>query len=75
VTGLDVVGWLLGGQKSTRAGQFFLGDFFVVFLNSPHLETPETKRDKRKPRKSRFKIFVDFFAKVFRHDFFVKRFL
>jgi hypothetical protein len=39
----DVVGWFLGGQKSTRVGQFF-GVFFV-FLNSPHRETPK-KRDK-----------------------------
>jgi hypothetical protein len=23
LTGLDLVGWFLGGQKSTRAGQFF----------------------------------------------------
>jgi hypothetical protein len=39
VTDLDVVGWFLGGQKSTRVGQFFLGDFFIVFLNSPHRKT------------------------------------
>jgi hypothetical protein len=36
LTGLGVVGWFLGGQKSTRAGQIFLWDFFIVFLNSPH---------------------------------------
>jgi hypothetical protein len=28
----DVVGWFLGGQKSTRVGQFFLDFFLVVFL-------------------------------------------
>jgi hypothetical protein len=33
MTGLDVVGWFLGGQKSTRVGQ--------MFFYSPHRETPK----------------------------------
>jgi hypothetical protein len=31
VTDLDVVGWFLGGQKSTRAGQFFWEIFLSWF--------------------------------------------
>jgi hypothetical protein len=40
-TGLDVVGWFLGGQKSTRA-----------FLSPPPRETP--KNDKKIERKIGF---------------------
>jgi hypothetical protein len=39
MTDPNVVGWFLEDQKSTRAGQFFFRDFFIVFLNSPHRET------------------------------------
>jgi hypothetical protein len=53
----DVVGWFLGGQKSTRVGQFF--DFFVVFLNSPHRETPKNVR--KKSRTKRFWILLSIF--------------
>jgi hypothetical protein len=41
VTDLGVVGWFLGGQKSTRVGQICFRVFFIVFLNSPHRETPK----------------------------------
>jgi hypothetical protein len=45
-----VVGWFLGGQKITRAGQILLGNFLIAFLNSPHRETPKnvikTNREK-----------------------------
>jgi hypothetical protein len=59
VTGLGVVGWFLGGQKSTRAGQFFEGDFFnrVFELPSP--------RNAQKREKVGFGFFVDFFVKTF----------
>jgi hypothetical protein len=50
MTYLDVVGWILGGQKGTKAGRFF-SIFFVVFLNSPHREMPK-KRDKKIEKKS-----------------------
>jgi hypothetical protein len=41
VTDPYVVGWFLGGQKSTRASPIFPRDFYIVFLNSPHRETPK----------------------------------
>jgi hypothetical protein len=41
VTGPYVVGWFLGGPKSTRDGQGFLKRFLIVFLNSPHQEAPK----------------------------------
>jgi hypothetical protein len=66
VTDPYVVGWFLGGQKSTRAGQIFFRDFFIVFFYSPHRETP-----KNVIKENREKIGLGFF----RHDFFVKRFL
>jgi hypothetical protein len=47
--GVVVVGWFLGGQKSTRAGQLFFQvrqgtvseTFLSFFFNSPHRETPK----------------------------------
>jgi hypothetical protein len=57
----DVVGWFLGGQKSTRAGQFFLFIFDRVFeLPSPR---NAQKLDKTKTRTNRFWIFWSFFCK------------
>jgi hypothetical protein len=53
VTGLGVVGWFLGGQKSTRVGQIFSRDFFIVFLNSPYRETPKNVL-KKKVKKKKF---------------------
>jgi hypothetical protein len=74
VTDPYVVGWFLGGQKSTRVGQVFFEIFYRVFeLPSPR---NAQKRDKTKSRKERFGIFLSIsFVKAFRHDFFVKRFL
>jgi hypothetical protein len=60
VTGPYVVGWFLGGQKSTRAGQIFFRDFFIVFLELPSPRNAQ-KRDKRKPRENRFGIFLSIF--------------
>jgi hypothetical protein len=40
VTDPYVVGWFLGGQKSTRVGQKKT-EVFILFLNSPHRETPK----------------------------------
>jgi hypothetical protein len=34
MTGPYVVGWFLGSQKSTRVGQIFLGELFIVVLKS-----------------------------------------
>jgi hypothetical protein len=45
LTDLGVVGWFLGGQKSTRAGQIFCEIFYRVFeLPSPR---NAQKRDKQ----------------------------
>jgi hypothetical protein len=60
VTDLGVVGWFLGGQKSTRVGQIFVRDFFIVFLNSPHRETP-----KNVIKQNREKIGFGFFCRFF----------
>jgi hypothetical protein len=64
VTDLGVVGWFLGGQKSTRIGQIFFRDFFIVFLNSPHRETPKNVI-KKIEKKSVLDFFVVFFEKLF----------
>jgi hypothetical protein len=45
-----VVGWFLGGQKSTKVGQIVLEIFFIVFLNSPHRETPKTMITKNRKK-------------------------
>jgi hypothetical protein len=49
LTDLGVVGWFLGGQKVPGLVSFFVR-FFIVFLNSPHRETPKnvikTNREK-----------------------------
>jgi hypothetical protein len=37
---LDMVGWFLGGQKSTRV-ENKIGKYFCCFFNSPPLETPK----------------------------------
>jgi hypothetical protein len=64
MTDLGVVGWFLGGQKSTRAGQNKLCDFFIVLLNCPHRETPENAINKNR-EKMGFGFFVDFLLKLF----------
>jgi hypothetical protein len=40
----DVVGWFLGGQKSTRVGQYLFRFFSIVILKSFHRETPKTRK-------------------------------
>jgi hypothetical protein len=64
VTDLDVVGWFLGGQKSTRVGQVFFRDFLIVFLHSPHRETPKNVIKKNR-EKIGFGFLVDVFEKLF----------
>jgi hypothetical protein len=64
MTDLGVVGWFLGGQKSTRAGQFFFRDFLIVFLNSPRRETAKNVI-KKIEKKSGLDFLVDFFEKLF----------
>jgi hypothetical protein len=64
VTDLDVVGWFLGGQKSTRVGQIFSEIFYRVF----ELPSPRNvqKRDKKKiEKKSVLDFLVDLFEKLF----------
>jgi hypothetical protein len=57
-TGLDVVGWFLGGQKSTSAGQISPEFFYRVFdLTSPR---KAHKRGNEKSRKTRFCFFCRF---------------
>jgi hypothetical protein len=73
VTDPYVVGWFLGGQKSTRVGQIFLGDFFIVFLNSPHRETPKNVI-KQNREKIGLGFFCRFFCKNFSTPFFCKTF-
>jgi hypothetical protein len=71
VTGLDVVGWFLGSQKGTRAGQFF-SRFFIVLLNSPHRETP--KNVINKIEKKSVLGFLSIFGKNFSTRLFCKTF-
>jgi hypothetical protein len=67
-----VVGWFLGGQKSTRVGQIFSRDFFIMFLNSPHRETP--KNVIKKIEKKSVLDFLSIFLKNFSTQFFGKTF-
>jgi hypothetical protein len=50
MTGLGVVGWFLGGQKGTRAGQVFVCDFFYRVFELPSPRNAQ-ERDKTKLRK------------------------
>jgi hypothetical protein len=43
MTDLDVVGWFLGGQRSTRV-DFSWGKYLLLFLNSPHRETSKNAK-------------------------------
>jgi hypothetical protein len=61
VTDLGVVGWFLGAQKSTRAGQVCFRDFFIVFLNSPHRNTSKNAIKNKIEKKSVLDFLVDFF--------------
>jgi hypothetical protein len=51
----------------------FVRYFFIVFLNSPHRETPKNVRNKIR-EKIGFGFLVELFVKSFRHDFFCKTF-
>jgi hypothetical protein len=49
--------------------------FFIMFLNSPHRETPKNVIKKIEQKaKIGFGFFVEFFVKFFRHDVFFKTF-
>jgi hypothetical protein len=75
VTDPYVVGWFLGGQKSTRVGQIFFGDFFYRVFELPSPRNAQ-KRDKKKIEKqSVWDFLVDFFVKNFSTRFFCKTFL
>jgi hypothetical protein len=67
-----VVGWFLGGQKSTRVGWIFFRDFLSCFL-TPLTEKRPKKRDKKVEKKSVLD-FSTFVKKTFRHDLFCKTF-
>jgi hypothetical protein len=63
LTGPYVVGWFLGGQKSTRLVRYFSRYFYRVFeLPSPR---NAQKRDKQIEKKSVLDFLVDFFVKLF----------
>jgi hypothetical protein len=67
-----------GGVGGSEAKNGLGSDFFpdvslVVFLNSPHRETPK-RRDKKKSRKNRFLIFGRTFCKSLSTRFFCKVF-
>jgi hypothetical protein len=61
LTDLGVVGWVLGGKKSTRS-------FFNCGFELPSPRNAQ-KRDKKNREKIDFGFFVDCFVKTFRHDF------
>jgi hypothetical protein len=73
----DPRGGLVGLSTKKDQGQIYFPDIFlIVFLNSPHRETPKKvqKREKKKSRKSRFWIFGRTFCKNFSTRFFCKTF-
>jgi hypothetical protein len=59
-------GWLVPRRPKKYQG-WSDGWFFIVFLNSPHRETPKNVIKKTKINCLRF--FSDFFVKAIRHDF------
>jgi hypothetical protein len=65
-------------KQKTRAGEVFFSFFQNRIFELPSPRNAK-KRDRIKPRKNQFGIFLSiffiFFVKTFRHDFFVKRFL
>jgi hypothetical protein len=64
--------WWVGGseyEKGLGSDLFFLDICFIVFLNSPHRETPKNVI-KKKSRTSRFWVFGRFFCKNFSTRFF-----
>jgi hypothetical protein len=66
-------GWVGQSTKERDGVRFFSDIFLIVFLNSPHRETPKNVIKKNR-EKIGFRFLVDFFVKTFRHDFFCKTF-
>jgi hypothetical protein len=62
LTGLGVVGWFLGGQKITKAGQFFLWDFFNRVFELPSPRNAQNL-DKKQIDKKSVLGFCQFFCK------------
>jgi len=61
------LGWLVGSSEAKKVPglvRFFWGDFLIVFLNSPHRETPKNVI-KKIEKKLVWDFVVDFFEKVF----------
>jgi hypothetical protein len=65
----------VGGSEYEKGlgPDFFFRLFFVVFLNSPHRETPKNVI-KQFREKVGFGFLIEFFVKTFRHDFVCKTF-
>jgi hypothetical protein len=55
--------------KKGPGSDLFFSIFFIVFLNSPHRETPKNVINKNR-EKIGFGFLVEFFVKTFRRDFF-----
>jgi hypothetical protein len=66
-----VVGGWVRVRKRMGSDLFFV--FFIVFVNSPHRETPKNVI-KQNREKIGFGFLVEFFVKTFRHDVFCKTF-
>jgi hypothetical protein len=66
----------VGGSeaKSGLGSDLFFDIFLIVFLNSPHRETPKNVINKNR-EKIGFGFLVELFGKGFRHGLFVKLFL
>jgi hypothetical protein len=64
-----VVGWWVRVQKRGGVRFVFFDIFLVVFLNSPHRETPKNVI-KENQEQIGFGFLVEFFGKFFRHDVF-----
>jgi hypothetical protein len=71
--GGDPRGVWVGQRPKKDQGQIFF-DIFIVFLNSPHRETPKNVIKKNR-EKIGFGFLVEFFVKVFDTICFTKRFL
>jgi hypothetical protein len=70
-----VDGWVrVRKRDGVRFIIYFPDIFLMVFLNSPHRETPKNVI-KKIEKKIGFGFLVDFFVQAFRHHFFAKRFL
>jgi hypothetical protein len=66
-------GWVGQSTKKDWGQIYFFDIFLIVFLNSPHQETPKNVIKKIR-EKVIFGFLVEFLAKTFRHDFFCKTF-